>query len=151
MLGHWKHPRHRCDKCGGVFLGREHLVEILGPRTSATLEQQATGVVQTADGSITRPVRRSLVRCPRDGASMCQLAFKGAELKLCPDCHSIWLPEAEFSKIVAAMKPPARVPKALGRGPGGITTGEVIDGVGETLEAGEWLSEFFEGLGSIDL
>jgi Zn-finger nucleic acid-binding protein len=46
------------------------------------------------------------IRCPNDDSQMVTTKYgeDGAEIDLCPKCHSIWLDKGEFEKIIHSME-----------------------------------------------
>ena len=142
LQSYWKHPRHHCGECRGLFLGEANFVETLG---SATLEAAAAGAggfVATAAGLIEN-LPESRIACPRDATPMHVLVHKGVEIDVCPACRSVWLDDGEYAKIAAlAAKPvdPAQR-RSLEVDPGDAL--DIVDFVGEALGA------LFDGLGSL--
>jgi Zn-finger nucleic acid-binding protein len=147
---YWKHPRHQCGQCRGLFLGEEHVIETLGRTAMEGFGERAAGTVSTAIGKVAAALPESPLLCPRDGETMRVFVYKNVELDICPACHSLWLDEGEFAKVrtAGAESHPMGLPRSLRSNPfdavdpisGGV---DVVDFIGEAVGA------LLEGLGGL--
>ena len=110
VQAYWKHARHQCASCRGLFIGSENLAETLGARTMEGVREHAAGTVTTAAGTLIGKLPASALCCPRDGKPMRALMYKRIELDVCAECASIWLDEGEYSKILESRNLPASGP-----------------------------------------
>jgi Zn-finger nucleic acid-binding protein len=90
LEGFWKHPRHRCDTCGGQALAERDLLEMLGRRDRPKLAPETS-----ASGT------ESTLPCARDGRALRPLAWDEVAFGLCESCGSAWVSREEFQKLAA--------------------------------------------------
>lgn len=83
---------HRCPQCLGASVNGNLLRDV---RAHVTLELHK----QQAPAASLRP-------CPKDGASMKSLAYKGIPLCACPQCLGLWLDAGKLSRLLELAGPP---------------------------------------------
>lgn len=145
LLTYWKNPRHQCGRCRGLFLDEANLAETMGTEVLERAAAQDGGFVQAEQRAIATLPETSLA-CPRDGAPMRALLYKGVEIDICPTCRSVWLDDGEYAKVAALVAKPIEPGKRergaadLGDPSGAL---EVVEFVGDAIGA------LIDGIGSL--
>ena len=133
---------HRCSRCDGSLFDEKGL---LGAAHGVDLAQSAglESFRNLPDGGCA---------CPRDGAPMRLLQYRGVEIDVCIACRSVWLDAGEHAKVRAIVRREQRelgLDRAAsfkdGAHAGGSDVGveDAIDVVGFI---GEALGSIFDGI-----
>lgn len=129
--GFWKHPRHVCPACKGLFATEKDLTESSGHKRARSFAEAA--------GAKLDNLAESGLACPADGTTLRVARYQGAEVDVCPACKAIWLDPGELEKIgeraqqaIEARRPapkPRREVEAerLGPPPGGDPDASIDD------------------------